>query len=116
MIPKGQRQTRLIIVIVLFGLLPGFPLLLILSGVTFTVAGLSQHAFLPMLKAHNFYYSLPAAIFGQSLFPAEEFGLLPTFAGYVVAAILYALIAIALSFPVCWLFRVQRAPRLRQRT
>ena len=93
-------------VIVLLGLLPGFPLLLILGGMLFRVAGLAHLTFLPALMAHNFYYSLPAMIFGQSLFPVEEFGFLPNSAGNAVAAILYTLIAIALSFPVCWLVRL----------
>ena len=86
-------------------MLPGFPLLLFVSGMAFKVADLSHVAFLPMLMAHHYYYLVPATVFGSSLFPSEEFGLIPTSGGDAVGAAFYAIIAFALAFPISWLFR-----------
>ena len=107
MILNDQRRRWCKVVAVLLVLLPAFPLFLFCGSIAFSVVGVSHLVFLPALIAHNLYYRLPAMIFGESLFPAEEFGLIPTSAGYAVAAILYALIAIVLSFPVCWLLKLR---------
>jgi len=64
-------------------------------------------AFLPFLFAHNYYYALPAMVFGPSLFPPSRFGLNPTSGGYALGALFYAVVAFALSFPVAWLVGVR---------
>ena len=102
---KHPRRTWLLSVLLLFVSLPGFPLLMFVCGTAFKVAGLSHIAFLPMLTAHNYYYLLPATVFGPALFSSAEFGLIPTSRGYAVGAIFYAIIAFALSLPLSWLLR-----------
>ena len=101
----NKRRRRLVwVVISLFALLPGFPVLLALGAVVCGMAGIGTLVFAPALLLFNLYYRLPAMIFGSSLFQSTEFGLRPTTGGYAVAAVLYGLIALALFVPIYWLF------------
>jgi hypothetical protein len=100
---RSQIRRWMMILAALFVLLPGFPILMIIVGCPLAIIGLDGIVFMVALRSHNLYYSLPAALFGKGLFPSEEFGYLPTSAGITVAAILYAMIALALSFPLCWM-------------
>ena len=103
---KGASRTWVKVMAWLFLLLPGFPLLLLACGRVLTLMGYSHFAFSTAVVLHARYYQLPAAILGDSIYPAEEFGPLPTPAGYAFAAILYAVLAIVISFPICWLIRL----------
>ena len=106
MIPNVAWRTWVKVMALLFLLLPGFPLLLVACGRALRLLGYSHFVFVAAVVLHARYYELPAAIFGDSMYPVEEFGPLPTPAGYAVAAILYALVAFVISFPICWLIRL----------
>ena len=113
MIEKSAKRTWIKVMAVLCLLLPGFPLLLIgwcrgmrLLG-DLGDLGLPEppFGFFAVLWLHYYYYLLPTAMFGEPMFPVEEFGPIPTPAGYAVAAIFYAAVAFVISFPICWLIR-----------
>lgn len=95
MVWKKQLRAWMPIFALLVLLLPGFPLFFMAFGL------LGAYGFLPAVMLHHLYYWLPAKIFGKTLYPVEEFGVIPTTAGYAVATVFYAAIALALSFPVC---------------
>lgn len=105
MIANIAWRTWLKVMALLCLLLPGFPLLLIAWGEGQRLLGWSQSSFYGVLILGGLYYQLPTAIFGEPMFPVEEFGPIPTPAGYAVAAILYAVLAFVISFPICWLIR-----------
>ena len=100
-----QKRRLVFVVMVLFALLPGLPILLALGAVACGLAGIGHLVFAPALLLFNLYYRLPAMIFGSSLFQSTEFGLRPTVGGYAVAAVLYAFIALALFLPIYWVVR-----------
>ena len=79
----------------LFVVLPGFPLLLIILALI-SLIGFGPALFVIGLTLHNWYYAFPAAIFGKELFPSAEFGYLPTAGGYLLAGVLYTIIATVL--------------------
>ena len=108
MIANVAWRTWVKVMALLFLLLPGFPLLLVACGRALGLFGYSHFVFGAAVVLHALYYKLPAAIFGESMYPVEEFGPLPTPSGYAVAAILYAVLAFVISFPVCWLIRLGR--------
>jgi hypothetical protein len=97
---KARIKTWLLTFITLIVFLPGLPYCIMFIGLVLKPFGLSMFLFMPSLIIHNLYFALPALLFGKNLYPAEEFGYLPTKSGYVVAAALYAIIALLLSLPV----------------
>ena len=97
---KDQKRTWFRVFIALLILLPGLPYLLIFLGLVLRPFGLQGNLFVPALILHNVYFTFPALLFGKGLYPAEEFGYLPSASGYAVAAVLYGLIALGLSFPI----------------
>jgi hypothetical protein len=105
MIVNAAWRTWVKEMALLFLLLPGFPLMLVACGRALSQFGYSHFAFGAALVLHARYYQLPAAIFGDSMYPAEEFGPFPTPAGYAIAALFYAALAFVISFPINWFIR-----------
>jgi len=80
-------------------------LLVLIAGLPYVMIfliriGLSVFLFVPAFIIHNLYFYLPELLFGDTLYPSESFGYFPTFDGYVIATLLYVVIAFGLSFPV----------------
>ena len=97
---KQDRRTWAKALITMLVILPGFPILMIVVGLPLAMLGLSGPVFMTCLTLGNLYFSIPALVFGNRMFPSEEFGLMPTPGGYCAAALLYGAIALALSFPI----------------
>jgi hypothetical protein len=91
-----KRRTWLKAFIALFVLTAGLPYLMILLGLILMPFGLSGMLFVPALYIHNAYFMLPELIFGNTIYPSEEYGYLPGFAGYALATLLYGVIAFAM--------------------
>ena len=97
---NDQRRTWLRVFVVLLVLLPGAPYVLIAIALVLRPFGLQEYLFVPGLILHNTYFRLPAYLFGKGLYPAEEFGYLPATGGYLLAALLYGIIALGLSIAI----------------
>ena len=95
-----QKRTWLKVYITLTVLIPGLPYALIPLVLLLRIFNLQMSLFVPALVIHNAYFSLPALLFGKGLYPAEEFGYLPSIGGYIVAALIYIIIAFGLSLPI----------------
>jgi len=93
-------RKRLIIFIPLVVLLAGFPLIIIIIGIL-SMALLGVVGFMFTLYLYNFYFVLPAAIFGEGLFPSHEFGYDPSTTGILVASVFYGIISIPLALLIC---------------
>ena len=102
-----KRRTRWGVksVLLLFAILPGFPLWLIGSAILGKAVGLGDALFTPLASLFAIYYGIPARFLGSSLIPVEEFGPNPNMAGYVGAFFFYAVIAGLLSWPVWQVFK-----------
>jgi len=113
---NDQKRTWLKVFVALLILLPGLPYIMMLVILVLEPFDLSVYLFMPAIILHNCYFWLPALLFGDRLYPAEEFGYLPSVGGYVVAALLYGTVALGLSFPVSrWAQRLKtRKTRGRQ--
>ena len=98
MTSKTKTWSR--VFITLFIMSAGLPYVMMLLGLVLMPFDLSHHLFVPLLLIHNLYFSLPAFLFGDTLYPSESFGYLPGVVGYAIATVMYGLIAFALSFPV----------------
>lgn len=94
------KRTWLGVFVTLLVLLPGLPYVIMLFGIVLKLFNLSGILFVPALLLHNLYFSVPALLFGERFYPAEEFGYFPSATGYAVAAVLYGVLAFGLSFPV----------------
>ena len=97
---NDQKRTWLRVLVPLLIVLPGAPYVLLALALVLRPFGLQEFLFVPGLILHNAYFRLPALLFGKGLYPAEEFGFLPSAAGYVVAALLYGMIALGLSLAI----------------
>ena len=94
-----QRKRRCIIeVILLFALLPGFPLWIIGGAFLIRFAGNQWLAEQFFFYLSGRYYGFARIFLGDTLIPTGMMGLDPTTAGLVVTAIFYALIALVLSW------------------
>lgn len=94
---NDRRKTWLRVFVPMLVLLPGAPYVLLVLALVLRPFDLQDVLFVPGFILHNAYFWLPALLFGSLLYPAEEFGYLPSAGGYVVAALLYGLIALGLS-------------------
>ena len=106
MTSKQQRRRRILGVCFLLILLPGFPLVFIAGALLLGLAGFQEQAMALAVYASLFYYGFARIFLGESLIPLGMMGPNPTTMGYVLAAVFYALIALALSW---LLFRLTRS-------
>ncbi len=110
---KEDKRIWIKVLLALAVLLPGLPILMIIVVSPLAVLGLSTPLFMTAIMFGDLYYSLPAFLFGQGFFPSGEFGYMPTPRGFCFAFILYAFIALILSFPVSRMVRAARDRRRR---
>jgi len=96
MFTSEEKRTWWKVLVALLFLFCGFPLLLLVLG---------MFAFDLAMSLHNLYYLLPAQLFGPDLYPMEDSSIFPTATGYAAAALIYALLAVILSFPGGWLIK-----------
>lgn len=110
------KGPRTVLLAALFALLPGFPVLLLSFGGVVAAVRHPRAGFQIALTLSNLYLSVPASVFGSSLFPPGEFGYVPTTAGLLFAFGFYAVIAIAISIVVdrvrCYRWLGRRRGRL----
>jgi hypothetical protein len=97
---NDKKRTWLRVFVALLILLPGAPYIVLALALVLRPFDLQRFLFVPGLLVHNAYFRLPALLFGKGLYPTEEFGFLPSAAGYIVAAVLYGIIAFGLSLAI----------------
>lgn len=97
---NDQKRLWLKVFIALLILIPGLPYVLLAIGLLLRPFDLQVLLFAPALIIHNVYYTLPALIFGNGLYPSESFGYLPETSGVIIAAVFYGCISFGLAFPI----------------
>jgi len=99
-IMTDQKRLWLKVFAGLLILIPGLPYVLLALALVLRPFNLQEILFVPGLVIFNAYFTLPALIFGNGLYPSESFGYLPGPAGFILAAILYGIISFGMAFPI----------------
>jgi hypothetical protein len=72
--------------------------------------------FLAYLSLSHAYYGGARAVFGSTLFPAQEFGIIPNgVAGILAATTIYALLGALIGWAVGWAFTNRRTAESENR-